>query len=69
MNSRYRVAANASVSATGAGQGGQTGKTRTHGVGMGKGFQPTVASLMVLVVAEYAAYLGFRYYFRHAHGG
>jgi hypothetical protein len=32
-------------------------------------FHPTVVSLMVLVVAEYAAYLGLRYYFRHAHGG
>lgn len=30
---------------------------------------PTVAFLMLLVILEYGAYIGLRYYFRSAHGG
>lgn len=33
------------------------------------GFHPTVLSLMILVVAEFAAYAALRYTFRSAHGG
>jgi hypothetical protein len=30
---------------------------------------PTTTFLIVLVAAEYAAYLGLRYFFRNVHGG
>jgi hypothetical protein len=33
------------------------------------GFHPTVVSLMVLVLLEFAAYAALRYTFRSAHGG
>lgn len=32
-------------------------------------WHPTMSFLMLLVIVEYAAYIGLRYYFRSAHGG
>lgn len=40
----------------------------SRGVGRG-GFTPTVASLLILIGLELAAYVGLRYAFRIAHGG
>jgi len=34
-----------------------------------KGWTPTVANLLLLVVVEMVAYAGLRYAFRNAHGG
>jgi hypothetical protein len=34
-----------------------------------KDTHPSVTFLMLLVVAEYGAYLGLRYFFRSVHGG
>ncbi|TCO52989.1 hypothetical protein EV192_111183 [Actinocrispum wychmicini] len=35
----------------------------------GTQFTPTVLSLLLLVTLEYAGFIAFRRYFRHAHGG
>lgn len=64
---RFRMAANASVGSdtpTGA-----NSSSSARGGGTVAGFQPTVISLLLLVVAEYTIYIYARHYFRHSHGG
>lgn len=38
-------------------------------INAGKETHPSVVFLMLLVVAEYGAYLALRYFFRNVHGG
>lgn len=67
MNARFRVAGNAAV---GVGQGASVSqKSASDARGAQSAFHPTVVSLIILVLAEYAFYAWLRYYFRHAHGG
>lgn len=68
---RYRVAANAALGVDASATGGQT-KGMSSPVNRLRGngaFTPTVLSLLLLVTAEYAGFIMFRRYFRHAHGG
>jgi hypothetical protein len=64
---RFRMAANASVASDT--PNGASSSSSARSGGTVAGFHPTVISLMLLVVAEYSAYVYFRHYFRHAHGG
>jgi len=68
MNARFRVAGNAAV---GVGQGASTSQASASAArgANSSAFHPTVVSLIILVLAEYAFYAWLRYYFRHAHGG
>jgi hypothetical protein len=38
-------------------------------VAMGQDLHPSVTFLFILVIAEYAAFVALRYFFRNVHGG
>jgi hypothetical protein len=64
---RFRMAANAGMASDTPPGAASSSKARNRAsVG---GYHPTVVSLIVLVTAEYTAYVFLRHYFRHAHGG
>lgn len=64
-NARFLAGINASVGGNGAGPT----NVMQRGPGSGSDYHPSAVSLVVLVIAEYAIYIGLRRYFRHAHGG
>lgn len=64
-NARFKAGLNVGLGTNGAGPT----NVLQRGPGSGANFHPSAVSLIVLVLAEYAIYIGLRRYFRHAHGG
>lgn len=66
---RYRVGmgANAALGVDTPSSGAASSSARRGGPG--GSFHPTVVSLLLLISAQYAAFIFLRRYFRHAHGG
>jgi hypothetical protein len=63
----YRIAANAALGVDTPSSGAVS--SSVNRAGKAGAFTPTTLSLLILVTAEYAAFIIARRYFRHAHGG